>query len=341
VGSGVVDTVTDHGNAEAVMLEGADSGEFTGGVERGFDLSDAGLLGDGCGGGGSVSGEHEDADAEAAKGGDGFGCVGTEGVLGVEVTGGGGVEGHPEAGDAGLGWADGIGQGDEEFAEEGFIAEEALEAFDCGGESASGEDLEVLGGFPGKAVEASLVDDGVGEGVVGLLFGGSGEAEEVVDEALGKGADSGEYGAADGDGAGFVEDDDVEVGDALEGFSAFEEDADLSAAASGDGEGGGDGESHGAGAGDDKDGDGVGEGERERVSEEKPGCEGDYGEAEDDWDEDCAGAIGEPLHWGAGGLRLLDHAGDLGEDGVFAEGLGAAGDGAIVVEGAGEDATAG
>ena len=73
---------------------------------------------------------------------------------------------------------------------------------------------------------------------------------------------------------------------------------------------------------------------------DEPDEKGDKGQAEDDGDEDGAGAVGEALHGGAGALGLLDHAGDLGEDGGFAEGLGAADDSAVVVERAGEDAAA-
>ncbi len=66
-----------------------------------------------------------------------------------------------------------------------------------------------------------------------------------------------------GEGAGFVEDDDVEMGETLERFAAFEEDAELRAAANGYGERGRNGQAHGAGASDDEHGDGIGEGELE------------------------------------------------------------------------------
>src|SRR5215469_4533475 len=73
----------------------------------------------------------------------------------------------------------------------------------------------------------------------------------------------------------------------------------------------------------------------------EPRDERDERKAEDDGDEDGAGAVGEALHWGAGALRLLDHPGDLREDRVFTERLGAAGYCAVVVRRAGEDAVAG
>ena len=225
------------------------------------------MRGDGGGGYLGVAGEHEDAEAGVAEGGDGLGGIGAEGVTGVEVADGLVVEGHPEAGDAGVGRGDFGRQGDEGLLKEGLVAEETLLAFDFGGESAAGKNLHVFGGFPGEAVLAGEIDDGVGEGVVGALFGCGGDAEEIVFRVTGEGMDGGEDGAADGEGAGFVEDDGVEVGEALERFPALEEDAELRAAADGDGERGGNGEAHGAGTGDDEDGDGVCEGEGKRMGE--------------------------------------------------------------------------
>jgi hypothetical protein len=62
----------------------------------------------------------------------------------------------------------------------------------------------------------------------------------------------------------------------------------------------------------------------------------DCGKSQHDGNEDGAGAVGQPLHGRARALRLLHHAGDLGQDGGFAERLGPAGDGAVVVERAGQ-----
>ena len=260
----------------------------------------------------------------AAERGDGLGGIGAEGVAGVKVAYGLVVESHPEAGDAGLGRAAipaSVSGRMKNSLEEGFVAEHACVAFDGGAQTAAGEIWTSAGGAPGEIAGAGGVDDGVGEGMVGALFGGGGEAEEIV--SAGRPArrmDGCEDGAADGESAGFVEDDGVEVSKAFEGFAAFEEDAELRAAAYGNGECGGNGEAHGAGAGDDEYGDGVGEGERERVRGDEPDDEGERGEGEDDGDKDGAGAVGQALHGRAGALGLLDHAGDLGEDGGFAEG---------------------
>ncbi len=80
----------------------------------------------------------------------------------------------------GSGEAISAGNGDEELAEEGFVAEQAVVAFDTRREAAAGEDLHVFGGRPCEAERTGGVKDGVGERVVGTLFGGGGDAEEVA-----------------------------------------------------------------------------------------------------------------------------------------------------------------
>ena len=275
-----------------------------------------------------------------AEGCDGLGGVGTEGVAGVKIADGRVVERHPEARDAGLGCGIAGGQFDERLIEEGFVAEHAFVPFDVRGEAAAGKNLHIFGGFPGETEIAGGIDDGVGERMVGALLGGGGDAEEIVLLVAGEGMNCGEHGAANGEGAGFVENDDVEMRKTLERFAALEEDAELRAAAYGNGKRGGHGEAHGAGAGDDEHGNGVCEGQLERVRGEEPGDEGDEGEAKDYRDEDGAGAIGEALHGRARTLRLFYHPRDLRQDCGFAEGLRAASDGSVVVERACQDAAA-
>ena len=112
-----------------------------------------------------------------------------------------------------------------------------MAAFNRGGEAAAGEDLQVLGGLPDEAKRARVVHDGVGEGMVGSLLGGGGDAEQVAFRVAGEGVHGCEHRAAHGEGPGFVEDDGVEMGEAFESFTAFEEDSELRTAADGDGEG--------------------------------------------------------------------------------------------------------
>jgi hypothetical protein len=67
-----------------------------------------------------------------------------------------------------------------ELFEESFIAEEALSAFDIGGEAAAGQDLDVFCGLPDETPLLCRIKYGVGKGVVGSFFGSGGETQEVV-----------------------------------------------------------------------------------------------------------------------------------------------------------------
>src|ERR1700734_2486013 len=94
----------------------------------------------------------------------------------------------------------------------------------------------------------------------GSALEGGGEGEGFVFRCAGDGVDSGDFGLAFGQGAGFVEDEGIDAGQAFEAFAPFEKDAELRAASDSDGQRGWHGEAHGAGAGNDEDGDGYSEG---------------------------------------------------------------------------------
>src|ERR1700691_1625328 len=96
--------------------------------------------------------------------------------------------------------------------------------------------------------------------MLGTALERGGQGQDFVFRCAGDGVDSGYFGVAFGQGAGFVEDQDVDAGQAFKAFATFEKDAELRAASDSDGEGGWHGEAHGAGAGNDEDGDGYSEG---------------------------------------------------------------------------------
>ena len=73
-----------------------------------------------------------------------------------------------------------------ELLEERFIAEQAVVAFDFGGEAAAGQNLHVLGGRPGQATRSRVVHQGVGQRMVRSLLGGSGQAQQIVFRAAGE-----------------------------------------------------------------------------------------------------------------------------------------------------------
>ena len=131
------------------------------------------------------------------------------------------------------------GQRDEKFLKERFVAEQAIVFFDARGEAATGQDLHVFSGMPGEAEVAALIDNGVGQRMVRSLLGCRSHAQEIVFGMVGKRMNGGQHGPADGERAGLVENDHVEMREALQCFAAFEQHAELRAAAHGNGERGG------------------------------------------------------------------------------------------------------
>ena len=123
------------------------------------------------------------------------------------------------------------------------------------------------------------------------LLGCGSHAEEVIFRVACQRVNAGQHGAARGEGSGFVEDNCVKVGEALERFSTLEEDAKLRAAAYGDGERCRYGQPHGARAGDDKDCDCAGDGKRQRMGGYKPDGKRENRQAENDGHEDGTGTV--------------------------------------------------
>ena len=96
----------------------------------------------------------------------------------------------------------------------------------------------------------------------------------------GGGGEGDDLRGAFGERAGFVDEESVGGGEALEGGGVFDEDAGLRAAANGGHKRDGRGEAERTGAGEDEDGDGVEQGgeETRRGGEEKPSGKRDCGE---------------------------------------------------------------
>ena len=163
----------------------------------------------------------------------------------------------------GSGRGNAAGKRDAEFVEERFIAEQAIVAFDFGGEAAAGENLRVLRGRPNQIPRPRGIDDGVGQRMVRSLLGSGGHAQQIVLRVAGERVNAIQHRSAHGEGSGLVENDCIQMGQAFQSFSAFEENPELRAAAHCNCERGGYGQTHGAGAGDHQHGNGVCQCQRE------------------------------------------------------------------------------
>ncbi len=152
-------------------------------------------------------------------------------------------------------------------------------------------------------------DDGLRDRVLRGVLDGGGEAQQLR-------VTGGHAHAPGGDRAGLVEHDRVDTAGGLEDLRPLDEQAELGAAAGADQQRRRRGQAERARAGDDQDGDGRGEGERRALPRPQPEAERRDGERDDDGDEDARDAVGEPLHGGLAGLRVLDELRDLRERGV-------------------------
>ena len=172
----VVDAVAHHGHAQAAPLQGANACQLSGRVQAGLNLGDAGLPGDRLGRGGRVAGKHEHAQAAGAQCGDGFGCVWTQRVAGIEVTGRCAVESHPQARDARLRRWCAVRKRNRVLAEERVIAEQAIAVFDPGCHASAGQNLRVLRRLPYEAPGPRGIHHRVSQRMVRPFLGRGGHA---------------------------------------------------------------------------------------------------------------------------------------------------------------------
>ena len=148
---------------------------------------------------------------------------------------------------------------------------------------------------------------------------------------------------AGGDGAGLVEHDRVDRAGRFEDLGSLDQHAELGAAAGADHQRRRCCQAERTRAGDDQHGDRGGERGRRRVGRGggDPEPERRGGEDDHDRDEDRRDPVGEALHVGLAGLRVLDHPADLGERGVGADAGGAHDEAAAGVDRCAGDGVAG
>ena len=118
---------------------------------------------------------------------------------------------------------------------------------------------------------------------------------------------------AQGQGAGLVEDDHVQLDGILESASVLDQHAVPRSQTSAHHDGHGRGEAQRVGAGDDEDGDGQGQGEQQGMAQDpEPDSEGEQADDDGRQHQPLGSAVGEELGGGLGILRLLHQLDDLG-----------------------------
>ena len=106
----------------------------------------------------------------------------------------------------------------------------------------------------------------MGQRMIRSLFGGGCHAKKIIFAVAFDRADRLQNRASDGQGSGLVEHDGIEIGEALQGLSAFEEHANLSATTDCHSKRGGNGKTHRAGARDNENRDRAGESQRSGIA---------------------------------------------------------------------------
>ena len=345
-GGGVVDAVTDHGNA-ALLLQCADLGFLARGQDARNDMVgiEADSRADVAGRGGVVAGQHHDLQAERLHLGDGGGgrllhdvghaddACGLTGQREVERRDA--VGAHLVARLLQV-----VGQGAGLADEIGIAARNDL-ARDLAAQTLAGYGLKVGHSGVGQMVLLGALQDGAGQWVLTAKLQTGGHAEQ---EFLGHVAGAEDFynvGLTGGDGAGLIQQHGVGVAGGFEAGGGLEQDAVFGTHAAADHDGDGRRQAQGTGAADDQHADAAGQRKCKGLAQQQPDDKRSRGDTDDGGHEDA----GDPVRGlGQRGLRrggVAHQADDLGQRRVLADALGTAGQRTVLVDGRGADGGAG
>ena len=299
-GGGIIDAVADEGDLTALLLHALDHGRLA--VRQGFrvHLRDAGLTRDGLRGLVAVAGDHRHLQAALPQCGHHRRCFGLQ-RIGDRQHGTHDTIHRKEH--RGLAIRGVVVRGLAKFADRDFLThqitqctDQNLVSFDLRADTESGDRLE---GFGSRQVEAVLPgggDDRCPQGMFAACLDGSGQAQRGVQIIIGN-PQVGEPGTSLGQGAGLVEHDCVDVGEAFQRFTLAVEHTQLGGPAAAHHDGRGRGEPHGARAGHDQHGNGADQRQRDGGfwTECEPGQEGDRGDGDDHRCKDAHHPVGQTL----------------------------------------------
>ena len=142
---------------------------------------------------------------------------------------------------------------------------------------------------------------------------------------------------AGGDGSRFIQHDGVDGVQVFQAFGGFDEDAVFRRLSRSHHDGHGRGKAQRAGAGDDENGNGAGKGEFKARSGDEPDDGGQDGDGDDRGHEHAADLIRKSCDGRFGVARLVHQPDDLRQGGVVAHAGGAEAEGAVFIDGGGDD----
>ncbi len=170
-----------------------------------------------------------------------------------------------------------------------------------------------------QALLPGCPDDGACHWVFAVGFDGGGQGEQLLAAGAVGSGDVFEFGFAFGQGAGLVEQDDVDGAHALQRHPVLDQHSGAGCLLGGDGDDQRDGQAQGVRAGDHQHGDGAGHGVRD-AAQQRPGDEGDEAGTGGEVEQERRGPVGQGLRPGGGRLRFGDQPLDPGQRGVIPDG---------------------
>ena len=269
----VVDAVADHGDL-ALFLQSTDDAFLALGEDARDDLVYAHLTPDGTGGALVVAGQHDDADAHVAQSGDGGGAVLFDDVCNGDDARQPAAFGKEQRRFAFLGkrfrLRAQIGRNLRLCRDKGQTAAEQFFTAQRGGQAVAGKGAEIGNFGDAELFFVGAVHDGAGEGVFAALFQRGGKGQQIMTRQA-VGGDKIRYTRlASGDGAGFIECDNLGLAGFFERNGGLKKNAVLCTQTVADHDGNRSRQAQRTGAADDQHGNAARQRETDRFAAEQP-----------------------------------------------------------------------
>ena len=340
-GRGIVDSVAYHGDL-ALGLQLPDHGLLAVRQHPGDDLVHSGLGPDGLGRTLVVSGEHDHLDAHVLQLPNGLGAVRLHGVRHGDHSGENAVTGKEQRGLAllcqgmSLGrhirrYADGTGNKLQAAAQQRFPLQ-------LGAQAVSGQGLEIRYRIGFHTSRGPLLQDGLGKRMLAFAFQGQGKLQQFI---LLRIADNIRHlGFSLGDGAGFVQNNDLRLSGLLQRDGRLKQNTVLGTHAVANHDGHRGSQAQGTGTADDQHGNATGQGKGKIPAQKQPDNGGRHRNGNNRRNKHTGDLFSNFRNGGLGCRRIGNHFDDLGKGGVLPYPTGPAAQEAGLIDGSSGDPVA-
>ncbi len=176
-------------------------------------------------------------------------------------------------------------------------------------------------------------DNGLSQGMLGTFLGRGRKLEQLFSGEAGGGNDLRHFGLARRDGAGFIENDGIDLMGDLQRFAVFNQNSVFRAFPGSHHDGCGSGKPQGAGAGDHQHGNENGQSKGQTLPCQKPACKGQERDQADGRDKITGDHVGQLRDGSLGPLGILHQLDDLRQGCVAAHVGGAKADRPVGIDG--------